>query len=192
MLLLTRPQMTKPNERKGDYRIFVGIFPEGELASEIQTLREHHDAKTAALTFPHVTLCGLFWKHGEPVAASEAETIERLTAALEPCAAFDLRLGGIHTFGRDVAYIAAETTDGMLAARAVCRQVLGTDRDDFTPHMTIAMRLPKERLDVCAEELRSTKWHTERFVLPVGHLCLMQRGREDPAWREIARMPLRG
>ncbi len=180
------------NERKGDYRIFVGIFPEGELAAEIQLLREHHDAKTAALTFPHVTLCGLFWKHGEAVAASEADTLERLTAALAPVPAFELRLGGIETFSRDVAYIAAEPTDGMLAARQVCREVLGKDREEFAPHMTIAMRLPKARLDACAEELRTTKWHTERFVLPVPHLCLMQRGREDRAWREIGRMPLGG
>ncbi|MGE0431926.1 MAG: 2'-5' RNA ligase family protein [Planctomycetota bacterium] len=182
--------MPDANARKGDYRIFVGIFPEGDLANEIHALREHHDPQTALKTRPHVTLCGLFWRHGAAVAESEAETITNLQAALRVVPAFELRLGGIDTFGKDVAYIAAEATDGMLAARAVCREVLGADRDGFVPHMTIAMRLPKERLLACAGELRTLKWHTDRYVLPVPYLSLMQRSREEPAWRAIAKMPL--
>jgi hypothetical protein len=36
-----------------DYRIFVGAFPEGDLADRIQAVRLRHDAKTARITHPH-------------------------------------------------------------------------------------------------------------------------------------------
>jgi hypothetical protein len=36
-----------------DYRIFVGAFPEGDLADRIQAVRLKHDAKTARITSPH-------------------------------------------------------------------------------------------------------------------------------------------
>ena len=41
-----------------DYRIFVGAFPEGDLADRIQTVRLQYDAKTARITAPHVTMAG--------------------------------------------------------------------------------------------------------------------------------------
>jgi hypothetical protein len=43
-----------------DYRIFVGAFPEGDLADRIQAVRLQHDARTARITAPHVTLAGTY------------------------------------------------------------------------------------------------------------------------------------
>ena len=59
-----------------DYRIFVGAFPEGDLADRIQAVRLQYDAKTARITAPHVTLAGTYWRSGPPIPENEATTIE--------------------------------------------------------------------------------------------------------------------
>jgi hypothetical protein len=48
----------------GDSRIFVGAFPAGELAERIQAVRLRHDANTARITAPHVTVAGTYWRSG--------------------------------------------------------------------------------------------------------------------------------
>lgn len=48
----------RPRQRTGDYRIFVGAFPEGELAQQIQALSQQFDPVTTRISPPHVTLAG--------------------------------------------------------------------------------------------------------------------------------------
>jgi len=64
----------------GDYRIFVGAFPTGELAERIQAVRLRHDAKTARVTAPHVTVAGTYWRSGPAKPENESDTIARLQA----------------------------------------------------------------------------------------------------------------
>ena len=39
-----------PRQRSGDYRIFVGAFPEGDKIDQIQQLRQAIDPETAVIT----------------------------------------------------------------------------------------------------------------------------------------------
>ena len=72
------PRKSKPRQRSGDYRIFIGAFPDGDLADQIQSIRQQYDPQTAVITPPHVTLAGTYWRNGSPTAANEAELIDRL------------------------------------------------------------------------------------------------------------------
>ena len=102
---------------KGDYRIFVGLFPTGALADEVQALRERYDPVTAAITGVHVTLAGLYWRNGAPVAATEAATIDALRAALAPLPPVEMVLQGVDTFRSDVAFLSVRENEAMLADR---------------------------------------------------------------------------
>ena len=59
---------------RGDYRIFVGVFPTGDLADRVQGLREQSDPVTARITAPHVTLAGTYWHTGPATPQNETET----------------------------------------------------------------------------------------------------------------------
>jgi hypothetical protein len=61
------------NGTEGDYRIFVGAFPEGEVAERIQAVRSRHDAKTARITAPHVTMAGTYWRRGPATPENERD-----------------------------------------------------------------------------------------------------------------------
>jgi 2'-5' RNA ligase len=70
---------------------------------------------------------------------------------------------------------------------------LGPDKDRrYTPHLTLTMRLDKGQAQALLEELRQGEWHAGRWVVPLEHLWLMQRGPGDPAWRYIYRVNLQG
>lgn len=177
-----------------DYRIFVGAFPSGDLAERLQRVRERHDAKTARITAPHITLAGTYWRSGPPTPANEAITIERLTALQDRLSPFELILGGIETFLPDVPviYLQVETTPALLEVRRLLMEALGRDKHRyFTPHLTLTMRLPDERTRVLLNELRQTDWHMQRFTQRLDHVWLMQRGPRDPAWRYIQKIELR-
>ena len=60
---------------RGDYRIFVGVFPTGDLADRIQGLREQCDPVTARITAPHVTLAGTYWRTGPATPENEPSRI---------------------------------------------------------------------------------------------------------------------
>ncbi len=171
-----------------DYRIFVGAFPTGDLARDIQSVRERYDPVTARITPPHVTLAGTYWRSGPPTPASEAEAIRRLETLpgrLEP---FELRLGGIRTFpgDRPVIFLGVEITPGLLEARRRLLDLLGQDKHrDFHPHLTLAMRLTASRASEMVRELENSPWHNQTFAAPIRELRLMQRGPQDPAWRCI-------
>ncbi len=177
-----------------DYRIFVGAFPEGGLAERIQAVRQRYDPVTARITAPHVTLAGIYWRSGPPNAQNETAAIQRLEQAVPHIAPFEMLLGGVHTFppaAKPVIYLGVERTSQLLAARQALLKALGPDKHKgFSPHLTLAMRLPAIGAQRMLDDLAGSEWDSQHFVAPIHHLCLMQRGPQDPAWRCIARLPL--
>ena len=183
--------MTRP--RRGDYRIFVGAFPSGELGRRIQVWRQRIDPPTARISTPHVTLAGIYWRSGPPTPENESDLIARLQVAQSTIAPFDLLLGGIRRFGNRVLYLGVKPTDGLLEARKALLRIVSRDKHRrFRPHLTLAMRLSAAEMDAVADELRQTPWEMERWSVPVETLHLMQRGPQDPAWRAIAELQLEG
>lgn len=174
-----------------DYRIFVGAFPTGQLAADIQAIREQYDPLTARITPPHITLAGTYWRSGPPTPTNEAETIRRLETLSGHLAPFKLRLGRIHTFPGEhpVVYLGVEITPDLLAVRRRLLDLLGQDRhNDFHPHLTLAMRLPADQANEMVRELAGSRWQKQTFSAPIRELRLMQRGPQDVAWRCIHKM----
>ena len=178
-----------------DYRIFVGAFPMGELADRIQAERLRHDAKTASITAPHVTIAGTYWRSGAPTPENEAATVERLRAVQEQLRPFELKLGGVETFlpRLPVIYLHVDATPELLADRKVLLQAIGSDQHrHFTPHLTLTMRLDRYKTAALLAQLQQKDWHTQRWSITIDHLWLMQRGPDDPAWRYIYRIEMFG
>ncbi|HTP11725.1 MAG TPA: 2'-5' RNA ligase family protein [Anaerolineae bacterium] len=178
-----------------DYRIFVGAFPEGYLADRIQAMRLQHDAKTAHITNPHVTMAGTYWRSGSPTPENEAHTIEQLCSIEHQLHPFEMKIGGIETFLPETAviYLHIESTPELLAARRTMLDVIGRDKQrHFTPHLTLTMRLDQAKTEALLPQLRQTEWHTQRWSVTIEHLWLMQRGPSDPAWRYIHRIEMTG
>lgn len=181
-----------PRQRIGDYRIFVGAFPTGELAERIQQVREEIDSKTAVITAPHVTLAGTYWRNGTPTRAGAQGLIDKLEPLAGTLRSFDLHLGGIQTFGERVIYLGVKPTDPMLAVRRALLNAIGQDKHRrFKPHLTLAMRLEQPAFAETLAQLRESEWENGRFTAPITELHLMQRGEDDPAWRSIYTIPLR-
>lgn len=178
----------------GDYRVFVGAFPTGEIGERIQRLRERLDGKTARITPPHVTLAGTYWRNGPATPGNETAAIALLETAARRIRPFDLTLGGVYTFLPQAAvlYLGVAPGETVLAARQPLLDALGQDKHGprFTAHLTLAMRLGNAASEAVLEELRHSEWHSDRWVVPVTHLQFMQRGPGDTAWRCIHRMRL--
>ena len=178
-----------------DYRIFVGAFPEGDLADRIQAVRLRHDATTACITDPHVTLAGTYWRNGSPTPMNEATTIKRLRSIESQLQPFAMTIGGVETFLPDnaVLYLHIEPTPDLLAARQAVLQVIGLDKQRyFTPHLTLTMRLDQSKTEALWQQLCQTDWHAQRWTVLIDHLRLMQRGPNDLAWRYIHRFEMNG
>ena len=177
-----------------DYRIFVGAFPEGDLADRIQAVRLQHDVKTARITNPHVTMAGTYWRNGAPTLEKEAVTIERLRSIENQLRPFEMKIGGVETFlpYNAVIYLHIEPTAELLAARKTVLHALGSDKHrHFTPHLTLTMRLDQAKTEALLPQLRQTEWHRQRWSVTIDHLWLMQRGPNDPAWRYIQRVEMK-
>ncbi|GJM41233.1 MAG: hypothetical protein DHS20C20_15150 [Ardenticatenaceae bacterium] len=186
-----KKKIVTPRQRSGDYRIFVGAFPEGKKIDQIQQLREKYDWKTSQITPPHVTLAGTYWRTGQPTAANEGVLIEKLTSLTPYLKPLTLQLGGIYTFGQRVIYLGAPPTDEMLAIRNSLLGVMSKDKHrKFRPHLTLTMRLKGEAFDEALAALAQSEWGDGRFTTPIHQLRLMQRGPDDPAWRTIHTIPL--
>lgn len=182
-----------PRQRIGDYRVFVGAFPTGELAEQIQQVREAVDSKTAKITAPHVTLAGTYWRNGKPTRAGAKGLIDKFDTLSGKLSAFDLELGGIQTFGERVIYLGVKPTDPLLAVRRALLNTIGEDKHrKFKPHLTLAMRLEQPAFDETLATLRESEWENGRFTTPITQLHLMQRGENDPAWRSIHTIDLVG
>lgn len=180
-----------PRQRSGDYRIFVGAFPEGDKIEQIQQLREQIDWPTSQITPPHVTLAGTYWRTGQPSATGESVLIDKLTSLAPYLKPLTLHLGGIYTFGERVIYLGVLPTDEMLAIRNSLMAVMGKDKHrHFKPHLTLAMRLKDEAFAEALANLEQSEWVDGRFTTPIHQLRLMQRGPSDPAWRTIHTIPL--
>ena len=179
---------------RGDYRIFVGAFPVGELAERIQEIRLRYDPKTARITAPHVTLAGTYWRRGPAIPDNEAQTILDLETAAAKIRPFELILGEVHAFppaARPVIYLGVALTEEFMCARQTLLEVVGRDTHRrFTPHLTLAMRLKGHAAQAMLADLQSSEWETRRWRTPIDVLHLMQRGPGDPAWRSIARLQL--
>jgi len=177
-----------------DYRIFVGAFPAGELAGSIQVIRECYDPKTAAITPPHVTLAGTYWRSGSPTPENEAESVKQLEAAAARISPFELVLGGVRSFPpphNPVIYLAVERTPALLATRQALLEALGADKHRrYSPHLTLAMRLKGAAARAMLDDLSGSAWDTQLWTAPIAELRLMQRGPQDPAWRAIAHLQL--
>jgi len=92
-----------------------------------------------------------------------------------------------------VIYLRIEQTAGLLAARQTLLDALGPDKEHrYTPHLTLTMRLAETQTRSLLQDLRRTEWHTGRWAVPLGHLWLMQRGSDDPAWRYIYQIGMNG
>jgi len=177
-----------------DYRIFVGAFPIGELADRIQAVRVQHDVKTARITAPHVTIAGTYWRSGSATPENEADAIQRLKMIEDRLIPFEMIVGGVESFlpRTPVIYLHIEPTAGLLAARKVLLEALGSDNHrHFTPHLTLAMRLDQSATQSLLNQLRHSDWHTQRWPVRIDQLWLMQRGPRDPAWRSIHRVEMR-
>ena len=182
---------TPQRQRKGDYRIFVGAFPEGELVGRVEALRKKYDPQTAAITPPHVTLAGTYWRYGEATPENEVELIHRLQQHADQMEPFELVLGGVRRFGNRAVYLGVKPTNDLLAVRQTLLKIIGGDKHRrFTPHLTLAMRLSPAEMDKMVQELQGATWESERWTVPITRLHLMQRGPEDEAWRAIAEIPL--
>lgn len=180
-----------PRQRSGDYRIFVGAFPQGQQIEQIQELRQRIDPQTAVITPPHVTLAGTYWRTGPPTPENESTLIEKLNALSAELRPFTLHLGGIYTFGQRVIYLGVLPTEEMLAARSSLLGVMGQDKHrQFRPHLTLAMRLKREPFSQTLAELQQSDWENGRFTHQLYELHLMQRGPSDAAWRTIHTLPL--
>jgi 2'-5' RNA ligase len=178
-----------------DYRIFVGAFPEGDLVDRIQAARLQHDAKTARITNPHVTLAGTYWRSGEPTPANEVHTIEHLRSIENQLHPFELQIGGVKTFlpRTPVIYLHIEPTPELLAARQTLLHAIGSDKHrHFAPHLTVTMRLDRAKTEALLSQLRQTEWLTRPWSATIDHLWLMQRGLSDQAWRYIQRIEMTG
>ncbi len=183
------------NLQANDYRIFVGAFPTGNLAERIQALRQRHDAKTARITAPHVTLAGAYWRSGPATPENEADSIARLQAARNQMQPFELVLGGVRSFlpRNSVTYLHVNPTHSLLAARRTLLKALGPDKHRrFVPHLTLTMRLSKRESRSLLAQLQGSEWHTGRWSVPIDHLWLMQREPGEPEWRYIHRVDLAG
>jgi len=178
-----------------DYRIFVGAFPEGDLAERIQAVRARHDAKTARITNPHVTMAGTYWRSGSPTPENEAHTIEQLRSIETQLHPYEMQIGGVETFlpENPVIYLHIEPTPELLAVRGTLLHVIGQDKQrHFTPHLTLTMRLDARQTEALLKQLRQTAWLRQSWSITIDHLWLMQRGPSDPAWRYIHRIELTG
>ena len=178
-----------------NYRIFVGAFPEGDLADRIQSVRLQHDAKTARITDPHVTMAGTYWRSGSPTPENETATIEQLRSIENQLHPFEMQFGGVETFLPDtpVIYRHIEATPELLAVRKMLLHVIGQDKQrHFTPHLTLTMRLDQSKTEALLPQLRRVDWLMQPRSITIDHLWLLQRGPNDPAWRYIYRIEMKG
>lgn len=157
-------------------------------------MRVQHDAKTARITAPHVTIAGTYWRSDSATPENEANAIQRLKMIEDRLTPFEMIVGGVESFllRTPVIYLHIEPTAGLLAARKVLLEALGSDKHrHFAPHLTLAMRLDQSATQSLLNQLRHSDWHTRRWPVLIDQLWLMQRGPGDPAWRYIYRVEMK-
>lgn len=178
---------SKPSrQRIGDYQLFIGAFPTGELADRIQKIRAEVDSESLAIVDPHVTMAGTFWRNGKPTRAGAQGLIDRLDRLAPKLKAFDLDMGGIYTFGKRVIYLGVRPTEPVLAVRRYLINWIGEDKHRrFRPHLTLAMDLEDADFGAALAELEEGELANGRFSAPINELRVMQKAEGEAAWRLI-------
>jgi 2'-5' RNA ligase len=164
------------------WRIFVGAFIDGEFADQVQNFRKQVDPRTAAVCPPHVTLAGTYYRDS----GDEGETIAMLERVLSGEPVFLLHFTGIGVFDNrtPVIHLTVEKTPPLLTVRDRILRILGPDRHpDFTPHLTLSMRLKHAAANKFLNEARMLDWLALPRTVEIHRLQLMQRGRQDASWR---------
>lgn len=182
---------SKPTrQRIGDYQLFVGAFPTGELADRLQKIREEIRGKTG-MTLPHVTLAGTYWRNGKATRAGAQGLINRLDQLSPKLKPFDLEMGGIYTFGKRVIYLGVSPTEPMLKVRRYLINAIGEDKHRrFRPHLTLAKGLDEESFAKVLAELKEGDLENGRFTAPITELRIMQKAEGEASWRMIHTMRL--
>ncbi len=173
-------------QRIGDYQIFIGAFPTGELADHIQKVRTQVDGASVSIIDPHVTLAGAYWRNGKPTHAGAQGLIDRLEKLSGSMKPFELDMGSIYTFGKRAIYLGVRPTEPLLDVRRQLIKVIGEDKHRrFRPHLTLAMDLEEAAFGAALAELKKSEFENGRFSAPINELRLMQRAKDEPAWRTI-------
>jgi len=183
---------SKPTrQRIGDYQLFVGAFPTGELADRIQKVRSEVDSESLSIVDPHVTLAGTYWRNGKATRAGAQgliDRLERLSPKLKP---FDLDMGGIYTFGKRAIYLGVKPTEPLLEVRRYLINWIGEDKHRrFRPHLTLALDLEDAAFAAALVELQEGELGNGRFSSSINEIRLMQRAEGEHAWRTIHTMSL--
>ena len=178
---------SKPTrQRIGDYQLFIGAFPTGELADQIQRIRGEVDGKSITIVDPHVTVAGTYWRNGKATRAGAQGLIDRLDRLSPKLKSFELDMGGVYTFGKRVIYLGVRPTDPLLAIRAHLVNTIGEDKHRrFRPHLTLALDLEDASFAAALAELKEGELGNGRFSAPIAELRLMQRAEGEHAWRVI-------
>ena len=179
-----REQTKPPRQRIGDYQIFVAAVPTGDLAERIQKVREELGGKTAVATPPHIILAGAYWRNGDPARGARGlvERLERLASKIKP---FELKVGGIQTFGERL-ILGVTPNNAILQARKSLLGEIGEDKHRrYRPHLTLATGLEQAALEAALAKLRESEWENGRFMASITEFHLMQRSREEANWRDV-------
>ncbi len=183
---------SKPSrQRIGDYQIFIGAFLTGEFADRIEKVRAVIDAEASSIVAPHVTVVGTYWRNGRATQAGAQGLINRLEGMSSELSPFELDMGGIYNFGQRLIYLGVRPTEPLLSVRHQLLNVVGTDKHRrFRPHLTLAMELEQPAFDETLALLKESELANGRFTYPINTLCLMQRKKDEPAWRTIHELTL--
>ena len=175
-----------PRQRIGDYQLFVGAFPTGELAERIQKIRAEVDGNSIAIVEPHVTLAGTYWRNGKATRAGAKGVIDRLDRLSPKLKPFELDMGGVYTFGKRVIYLGVRPTEPLLAIRRDLVNTIGADKHRrFRPHLTLALDLEDAAFAAALAELEEGELGNGRFSAPISEIRLMQRAEGEASWRMI-------
>jgi 2'-5' RNA ligase len=175
--------------------LFIGVFLSGDLAEQLQAIRQRYSTGTDCSTPPHVTIVRTFWPSDLAPPESGMEIMARLQAVQSQIRPFELRLGGVETFcsPKRVLYLAVEATEGLLATRHKLLETLGlNDLRPFMPHLTLAKGLSQDQFEALLAQLKKTQWHRGRWSIQVDQLQLMRRTVDGSAWHCIQRIGLWG
>ena len=175
-----------PRQRLGDYRLFVGAFPTGELADRIQKIRAEARGGYVTSLEPHVTLAGTYWRNGKATRAGAQGVIDRLDRLSSTLKPFVLDMGGVYTFGKRVIYLGVRPTEPLLAVRGRLIKVIGEDKHRrFRPHLTLAMNLEAADFAAALADFEAGELANGRFSAPINEIRLMQRAEGESSWRTI-------
>lgn len=176
-------------------RIFIGAFPTGSIAADLQAIRIKYDPKTAKISSPHVTLAGIYEYSENWFLKNEEEIITKIQDICTNIPTFEIQLGGVRIFPskrKSIVYLEVVQTPDLLTARKELLSILGPDRHThYTPHLTLAMRITDQQAKEMQSALSNKIWDQKQKTFSVASLQLMQRFPTDASWRTITVLQLK-